>query len=269
MRLRGRMPARDNAFFQAATDALRARLESSGIPKEAVVRDWAIGDRYRADMAILDVATKSPIAVIELRNSANQQAIDSARRQLESFAQAIGNPNLRQYLGHLRGDRVILYKLHGINGPEDLVESGIPDFAQMVAAGRARNLTDKQTERRAKTDHFKWICWAMAVIIVVVLVIDFFEWYPLTEERMALIGAAAALVVIPFAGKLKMLGVEFERAARDAALPTLPPVGPIPPVDPVGPLPDPRSVTKPVVERVRGVAEGAVGALPGRRKKDG
>ena len=52
-----------------------------------------------------------------------------------------------------------------------------------------------------------------------VVIADFvcaqYEIELLTTERMALLGACVALVVIPFAQKFKGLGIEWEKAKRD------------------------------------------------------
>jgi len=47
------------------------------------------------------------------------------------------------------------------------------------------------------------------------LVLDYFGTIKVTVERLALIGAIVGLIIIPFAEKLKILGVEFERQKQD------------------------------------------------------
>jgi hypothetical protein len=234
-------PQVDRAFLTDAMDAVRDRLKLADFPQEYIVRDWSVGRKYRADMALLDPVSRAPVAVIELRKDLDEDSIRTARKELESFADAIGNPGVRQYIGTLERGTVRLFKVPrevAAATKEDLIPAKLPAFDHLVSTARAAMVSDKRVQHRERGDLFKWVCWAMALLVVAVLVVDAFGWYTLNEARLALIGAAAALVVIPFASRLKMLGVEFERSLKVAEQPTVlpdparPATPPVPPVDP-------------------------------------
>lgn len=240
MRLFGRKAAVvDRDFLTDAMDAFRDRLKAANFPQEYIVRDWAVGRKYKADMALLDPISRAPVAVIELRKTLDNKSIATARQELTAFADAIGNPGVRQYIGTLENGAVKLYKVpRELSAPtkSDLISAKVPAFEHLVSTARAALVSDKRVQHKERGDHFKWVCWAMALIVVAVIVVDAFGWYTLNEARLALIGAAAALVVIPFASRLKMLGVEFERSLKVAENPNV--------------LPDPsHSVTPPVDPR--------------------
>ncbi len=82
----------------------------------------------------------------------------------------------------------------------------------MLASGdRAVAIEETKEVRRGSIDAFQCLCYLLAVALSVALVLDFLEVIDWTQPRILLLGAAAALIIIPHAAKLKILGVEFER----------------------------------------------------------
>jgi hypothetical protein len=73
-------------------------------------------------------------------------------------------------------------------------------------------------EKKETTDQFLVVCFVAAAFAVALAVADFicsrYDIKLLTTERMALVGTAIALVVIPYSQKIKGFGFEFDRAAK-------------------------------------------------------
>jgi len=65
-------------------------------------------------------------------------------------------------------------------------------------------------------DVFKWICWALAILFATLLVLlkTNVLKVQLDAADKGMIGAIVALILIPYASKLKILGVEFERLQK-------------------------------------------------------
>lgn len=59
-------------------------------------------------------------------------------------------------------------------------------------------------------DIFQRVTWSLAVALLLIVIADI-RFNFLTTERMALLGACVALIVIPFAQKFKGLGIEWEK----------------------------------------------------------
>jgi hypothetical protein len=83
-------------------------------------------------------------------------------------------------------------------------------------------------QKQTVSDQLKWICWLLAGACTALGLIDFFwqEKGILNPSRLALIGVVIGLVILPFAQRLKLLGMEFERAElnqqKDARTPNKP-----------------------------------------------
>jgi hypothetical protein len=75
-------------------------------------------------------------------------------------------------------------------------------------------VTDQQ---QTVTGQLKWICWVLAAAVAALGLIDFFweEKSILNPSRLALVGVVIGLVILPFAQRLKLLGIEFERAGSN------------------------------------------------------
>jgi hypothetical protein len=64
---------------------------------------------------------------------------------------------------------------------------------------------------RDAIDTFQLTCILLSLTVIVIFGLDVAGVVQLTVKQFALAGVAGALLVLPFAAKLKMLGVEFER----------------------------------------------------------
>ena len=74
-----------------------------------------------------------------------------------------------------------------------------------------------ERKRENTLNYFQVICWVVAFLLFIVLLLDILKIVSMTPERLALVGGIVALVIIPFAKKLRILGVEFERLSKDAS----------------------------------------------------
>lgn len=86
-----------------------------------------------------------------------------------------------------------------------------------IIANIKRDLLIFATERKRENafNLFKVICWILAVLLFVVLLLNIWDIVSISLERLALIGGIVALIIIPFAERLKILGVEFEKLRKD------------------------------------------------------
>jgi hypothetical protein len=253
------------AGYKANLKALRASLVGAGIPEDAIAEDLAIGGRYRADLAVLDATTKRPIAFFEVRSRAEQSQVERAQTQLTTFAGALGNPGIPAYLAATVNGKLQLMRLplgKKLDATE-LIPEPTPTYESLLTTAQVVLKADNRKEHHGTVAAFKWVCWAMALIVVAVLVLDYFELYTLNQDRLLLLGAAAALVVIPFTRKLKMLGVEFEALTAENVAQQPAPAGL---VGPGTGRPKRGHVTE-VIEDAKDAVGGTLGDLTGRRPR--
>jgi hypothetical protein len=113
------------------------------------------------------------------------------------------------------------FDLYVFAGEGDLIKSDFalfPTFSGLTAEESAGRKTDLRKEKSETVENFQKISWSLACILLLVVIADFvcaqFDIELLTTERMALLGASVALVVIPFAQKFKGLGIEWEKSTK-------------------------------------------------------
>lgn len=91
----------------------------------------------------------------------------------------------------------------------------LPDYLPNFDSLRNRSAANKKTKVKSETketiDHFKLSCYASAAAVGSILLIDIFDVFKFSSQQLSLLGVTVALVLIPYAAKLKVLGVEFER----------------------------------------------------------
>src|SRR5690606_23431645 len=90
-------------------------------------------------------------------------------------------------------------------------DDDFPAYEALVSG----DVTSRKANRRAKVgvtlDTFHKTCIWLAVVTGLVLIADIAGWLELTTKQLVLAGIGAALLILPFTAKLKLLGVEFER----------------------------------------------------------
>ncbi|GGB91519.1 hypothetical protein GCM10011352_16960 [Marinobacterium zhoushanense] len=93
-----------------------------------------------------------------------------------------------------------------------------PTFPTLTAEDAAERKSGLRIEKVEAVESFQKVSWVLAFIVFAIVVADFIcaqnDIVLLTTERMALIGAVVALIVIPFAQKFKGLGIEWEKATK-------------------------------------------------------
>lgn len=191
-------------------------LLSHGYPEESLAIEWPVGDRYRVDLAVIDPDTNKIIALFEFKKRKTQESINMAIRQLEAFSKAIKDEQVPKYVvfGKEGKPSFEIYHLK-----EDIFEGvektmkieKIPDFSIFKNRKIRQIITQKQEDRETTLNYFGIICWFMALIVFLLLILDFLELIHINPERLTLIGVTVGLIIIPFVSKLKILGVEFER----------------------------------------------------------
>jgi hypothetical protein len=196
-------------------------LREHGYPEDSFALQWRVGNDLWADLAVVDPDTSEPVALFEFKRSKSAVSHDIARRQMQSYARALGNPDIPLYLVFPADDPngLSLRRLAPSTSDEPAdVKQGVPDFSLLRNSGRSKVRAAHQERHRRDVDHFGSACWALAAIVAVLLVLDFTAVVQVTVERLTLLGLLIALVVLPFASKIKFPGWEFERK-RDKRAP--------------------------------------------------
>lgn len=202
--------AKDKDILHALIDYLVAR----GYPVQWIAIEYPAGKR-NADLAVVDPATNEPVAVFELKRDRKPESEMSGRKQLAAFSTAMGNPSILAYLVfEKKGRPGFEIKRVGPNdGDPGKKPEDVPEFRVLQHSSRLTAVAGKKQEKEHALDVFLCISWACALLVLVVLVADLLG-HGMSEKQLVLAGAVIALVLIPYANKLKILGFEWERLQK-------------------------------------------------------
>lgn len=198
-----------------------------GFPQSSIVYEPAFqpigsGRTYRPDFALLDLKTNEPLAIIEIKGRNDPDTLSRAIQQVQRYIAALRDKAVRGYVvtPAQSGGGFNFYTPGEDGGPKQVPSSS---FLNVESLSSARNAEKKEflaEEKKETTDQFLIVCFCTAAVSLLISIADFissrYGVTLLTTERMALIGAAIALVVIPFVQKFKGLGIEIDRAAKDS-----------------------------------------------------
>ncbi len=209
----------EQQFFQ--------HLSELGFPKSSVIYEpvlQPIGDgrKYRPDFALLDPKTNEPLAIVEIKGRSDPATLSRATQQVRQYISTLRDRAVRGFVVTPAQSGIGFdFYTPGEDGEPKQVPSSF--FLQFEALSSARIAEKKEMlaeEKKETTDRFLVVCFSAAAFAVAVAIADFVcsrnGITVLTTERMALIGAAIALVVIPYVQKFKGLGIEIDRASKQA-----------------------------------------------------
>ncbi len=179
------------------------------------------GRKYRPDFALVDPKTKEPIAIIEIKGRDDQETLTRAVRQVQMYVAALRDKTVRGYVVTPQSGGGFNFYTPGEDGkPKPVPSSTFLQFESLSSARIAEKKEMLAEEKQETTDEFRVVCFCAAGGAMLVAVGDFvcsrYGITLLTTERMALVGAAIVLVVIPYVQKFKGLGIEIDRASKQA-----------------------------------------------------
>lgn len=203
-------------------------LVALGYPKDSIIYEPSFvasdGKRtYRPDFAIIDPVKKERLAIIEIKER-HLKDTESTYRQLVAYSKAIDKKHIPLFMvtESESPEGCFPFDLYVFGEEGELIQSDFalfPTFPALTAEESAERKTGIRKQKTETIERFQKVSWSLAILLLSVVIADFvcaqYEIELLTTERMALLGACVALVVIPFAQKFKGLGIEWEKAKRD------------------------------------------------------
>ena len=199
-------------------DIVVAYLVSHGYPEESIILEWKISDKYRVDLAVLDNNSKSPIALFEFKRHRDQRTENMAIEQLKTYANVLGDNTIPCYVvfGHELDPYFELFFLTKVDGKDSLKPIvQVPSFTNVKNNSISKNIAKTTKEKKRTFNWFKFICWILALLIALLLFFDFNGCIVISAERLGIIAIIVGLIIVPFARKLSILGLEFERLQDD------------------------------------------------------
>lgn len=193
-------------------------LREHGYPEESFGIEYRIGKRYRADLVILDQDTGMPISLFEVKSSEDEQTINMAKAQITAYLKSVPDSTIPTYIVFPRETPPYFVVQRIFLGTEndEIYEETVGSAEQLDYASQRRARVSELTgqvsvDRKDTVNTFRAMCWVSAALLVILGVLNKVTCLDLNTIDISLVGAAVALIVLPFAGKMKVLGWEFER----------------------------------------------------------
>ncbi len=181
-----------------------------GYPESSIAVEYEIGKNTRVDIAILDTKTNLPIQLFELKSRKNQQMIEMGKRQISKYKQLLGNKNIPTYLVFPESIKPY-FSILDISDTENENTMSSLNYKGQKNSRIAEEVREIKHKKERTIDNFKIICWILAVIVLFIALLNKYCSFNISAIDLTLLGLIIGLVLIPFASKLKILGVEFER----------------------------------------------------------
>lgn len=216
----------ESSYHSKIERAFAEYLITIGYPKDSIIYEPAFltkdGKRWRPDFLIIDPAKNERLAIIEIKSNItpNQKGIQN---QLRAYSKSIGNDKIPVFLITPASDEASQYPFdfYIFNNDGELAKSELslfPTFAALSAEETAERKNELRTQKTETTEKFKYVCWILSFPLLMIVIADFIASHHdiviINTERMAILGACVALIIIPFAQKFKGLGIEFEKATQ-------------------------------------------------------
>ena len=214
------MPFRTNEA-ELRTDFLEFLMHDLDYPKDSILMDHLLpsfSEKFprRADIIVTDPDSAVTLALIELRVHKENATQEDAYLQIQQYLREFDAPppaflvmnEVRSPYGYS------IFTLREDNKWVEIPRHEFPSFRALVA----RTIADEKTlitrERQVRFDVVKTACYISAVLLFILFFLSVFNVFTASNIQLGMLGGVIALVVLPNAARLKVLGFEFERLKK-------------------------------------------------------
>lgn len=203
-------------------------LLSIGYPKESIAYQPGIQpvrhmQCYRPSFALIDPKTNEYLAIVEVKEAKIHEEGPGGfiYENMIDYRKALGANSVPVFIVSTNYKDSSPFLLHSFNeqGEISVIDHTLfPTFEALAVKEQADRKADLRVRRDNASEKFTVVCWSVSFVLFVLVIGDFYvkieyDRDMLTAERISLIGAALALIVVPFAQKFKGLGIEWEKIA--------------------------------------------------------
>lgn len=197
-------------------------LKERGYPENAIIRDYIIGQNYHADVAILSQKKNRPIQIFELKSRKNDRSIQSGITTLKKVRSILEDEHIPAYI-IFSEEKSQYVEVIDLDNPQEIIiangdskkEYSIFDYQSHENKLIPRLTEMKIQEKKETIDTFQYVSTGLGVIVLILVVCLKFGCFKIDSTDLVLIAYSIGLFLAPFASKIKMLGIEFERLSKD------------------------------------------------------
>ncbi len=193
-------------------------LKDHGYPEDSFAVEYQVG-RYRADLVIIDPKTKIPLIIFEIKSQKNKNTIDFGKNQLTKLSSNIKG-DIPLYLVFPKNEEPY-FEIEKIVIKDDniAIEKDVPITSLQYKYQRNSRISEKTNEKEndkvEAIDKLSIVCWILGSFVLILAIVNKFTQFNLEATDISLLGVSIGLFIIPFASKIKILGMEFERLKKD------------------------------------------------------
>ena len=207
-------------FHSAVETQFFEYLLKRGYPRDAITFEPYLGERLRPDFAITDPVLDQRLAYIEVKNRLMPNGMHQAFKQLKTYASAAKAVGASAYLAIPSEKPTIeepfdFYYVDKNDSVKLLPTELLPTYHSLLSDVVATRKAQIETSQEQTKDYFRITCWILAAVVFILIVVDFVcnlnAIEVMNATRLIMLGISVALIVIPYAQKLKILGIEYER----------------------------------------------------------
>lgn len=170
-----------------------------------------------ADIAIIDRKRNIPIQIFEIKSKKTAEIILAGKEQLRHFASNLENKEVPLYLvfptsipPYFEIVRVNDFEEQNLNNIT-ATQSAIINYEAQKTARIVEEADIVKTKKRKEIDKLKLVSWILSFLTFVIGFLNRTKIIPLELIDLSIWGVVVGLILLPFASKLKILGMEFER----------------------------------------------------------
>ena len=201
-------------------DLLIDYLKSHGYPEKSFAIEYNTG-KYFVDLAIVDPDSKLPIMIFEVKSKPSDEMKKLGILQIKKILRDLGDIEIPAYLvdpleksPYFKTERVYLKKNKKYKIDQNKENDSFFNYNFQKQSRNSERIANNTKKREEVVDDFKFVCWTIAFIILVLIVIFRLFKFTLNTIELSSIALIIALIVAPYASKLKFLGIEFERLKK-------------------------------------------------------
>ena len=207
--------------------SLKERLKNAGVPDNAIVEEWGIKNKYIADLAILSQEYNIPISIFEIKvfPKIGNPLLDSVVGRFKRLVYSL-KTTVSCYLvvAERETDEIEIFNLSdAVYNNTSLSTDDLPalkcerfDFLAMQNGTFAKLNATINQKNDEKRDLLKNLChWWIPFFFLIILYLDFKNYYPITTERLWIYGGLVVIRLLPLCEKFSFGPVNITPRNRE------------------------------------------------------
>lgn len=192
-------------------------LRKHGFPETSFASEFKFIDRH-VDLAILNPVLSIPLMFFKFKPNKTNELVELDEESRSNQLKKLFNSTIPTFLVYSESFEPF-FSIHQVffDSPEDRFRTEcIPSrsilYYSYLRRSRLIEESRKPAEKKEKTmDHFRILCWITSIALLIIAILIKLSILSTTSTGLALLCGGFTLLILPFASKLKILGVEFER----------------------------------------------------------